>query len=270
MPLVPIVPNLRSELHRQYQAYGGFSFAFEPYIETGLIKVIDTELAQSAMQMIDPLTFGETLAEIPKLIVVSSSDEFMMMDWSNIWRDSFTGESHLLILPNAEHTMATNLLGVLSGVTTFIKSINSGHTTQDRPQFDYTYNNSTGELQVKIPPGVEVESVYLRHSETLSSVRRDFRFLRQANNNSEPCTFPWFKLPFGLNLLGGDCVQLAWWHGQELQSSTDEPGLYTAVPPEPSDGKWTGYYIEVYFKSDSEPGLFFLNNQFSFTTPGYV
>ena len=49
MPLVPIVPNLRSELQRQYRAYGGFSFAFAPYIETGLIKVIDTPLAESAM-----------------------------------------------------------------------------------------------------------------------------------------------------------------------------------------------------------------------------
>lgn len=101
--------------------------------------------------MIDPLTFNDTLAKIPKLIVVSSSDEFMMMDWSNIWRDNFTGESHLLILPNAEHSMATNILGVLSSVSTFIKSINTGHTSEQRAHFDYSYDNSTGELSVKIP-----------------------------------------------------------------------------------------------------------------------
>lgn len=210
--------------------------------------------------MIDPLTFNDTLAEIPKLIVVSSSDEFMMMDWSNIWRDQFTGESHLTILPNAEHTMATNILGVLSSVSTFIKSIVGGHTTQQRPYIDYKYDNTTGKLEVQIPNGFEVESVYFRHSQTLSTIRRDFRFLRQANNNTEPCTFPWFKLPFGLNLLGGDCVQLAWWSSQELHSSETTPGLYSFVPPEPKEGHWTGYYIEVYFKSDSEPGLFFLNN----------
>lgn len=103
------------------------------------------------MKMIDPLTFNETLSKIPKLIVVSSSDEFMMMDWSNIWRDSFSGETHMLILPNAEHTMATNLLGVLSSVSTFIKSIVSGHTSSQRPHFDYSYDNHTGKLEVTIP-----------------------------------------------------------------------------------------------------------------------
>lgn len=81
------------------------------------------------MQMIDPLTFNDTLSEIPKLLVVSSSDEFMMMDWTNIWGDQFTGETHVIILPNAEHTMATNILGMISSVTTFIKSIFHGHTT---------------------------------------------------------------------------------------------------------------------------------------------
>lgn len=110
-------------------AYGGFSFAFQPYMDADLIKVIDSDLAKQGMAMIDPLTFGKQLSKIPKMIVVSSSDEFMMMDWSNIWYDQFTGETHFLIAPNAEHTMATNILGVLSSVATMIKSIVLGHST---------------------------------------------------------------------------------------------------------------------------------------------
>ena len=304
MPLVPIVPDLRAELHRQYQAYGGFSFAFEPYIQAGLIKVIDTPLAKSAMQMIDPLTFNDTLSQIPKLIVVSSSDEFMMMDWSNIWGDKFSGESHLLILPNAEHTMATNLPGVLSSVTTFIKSIVSGHTSEQRPRFEYQYCNETGQLNVTIPDNFDVDSVYFRTGKTISMLSRDFRFLRQANNNTEPCTAPWFKLPFGWNLLGGDCVQLEPWIGTKLEENPEIPGLYTAKPPHVHRGHWVGYYIEVYFKGDtpstspssdlvstlvsvslsifsilldnllllesSPSALPFLRTQFSFSTPGFV
>lgn len=175
-------------------------------MDAGLIEVIDTPLARDGLATIDPLTFGDTLSKIPKLVVVSSSDEFMMMDWSSIWYDRFVGESHLLIAPNAEHTLATNLLGVLSSVTTMIKSINSGHTTEQRPYVNYTYDNSTGALAIKVPTQFQVEGVYLRHAETMSTVRRDFRFLRQANNGTEPCTWPWVKLPFGINLLGGDCL----------------------------------------------------------------
>jgi PhoPQ-activated pathogenicity-related protein len=29
--------------------------------------------------------YGERLARIPKAVVLSSDDEFMMMDWSNLW-----------------------------------------------------------------------------------------------------------------------------------------------------------------------------------------
>lgn len=60
------------------------------------------------------------------------------------------------------------------------------------------------------------------------------------------------------------------WKGEKLKELPGKPGEYKVTPPEPKKGRWTGYYIEVYFKSDSESRLFFLNNQFSFTTPGFV
>jgi len=42
-PLVPIMPNLREELHRMWTAYQGFSFAFQPYMDTDLIKNLDED-----------------------------------------------------------------------------------------------------------------------------------------------------------------------------------------------------------------------------------
>ena len=75
----------------------------------------------------------------------------MMMEWSQIWYDKFEGEKHLMITPNAEHFLFTNVPGAMSAATTFIKSIQSGHISEERPQFDYTYNNETGELNVTIP-----------------------------------------------------------------------------------------------------------------------
>jgi len=40
-------------------------------------------------------------------------------------------------------------------------------------------------------------------------------------------------------------------------------GVYTVAPPEPKTGHWTGYYVEVFFKSA-------LKSDFLFTTPGYT
>lgn len=45
LPLVPIVPDLRANLHRMWRAYGGFSFAFQPYMDTETIKYIDKPVA---------------------------------------------------------------------------------------------------------------------------------------------------------------------------------------------------------------------------------
>jgi len=129
------------------------------------------------LKLIDPLSFSDNLAKVPKHITLASSDEFMMMDWSNIWYDKLPGESHIAIIPDAEHALVTNIRGVLSAICAMMKSIASGKT--DRPNFTYSLNNETGELTVQIDPTkYKVNSIYLRHAETHSTERRDFRFLR--------------------------------------------------------------------------------------------
>ena len=35
----------------------------------------------------DPINYFDLLTDIPKYIVVSSNDEFMSMDWTNIYYD---------------------------------------------------------------------------------------------------------------------------------------------------------------------------------------
>jgi PhoPQ-activated pathogenicity-related protein len=43
VPMVPIVPMLNKDLHRQWMAYDGFSFAFQDYMDAGLIDKIDED-----------------------------------------------------------------------------------------------------------------------------------------------------------------------------------------------------------------------------------
>ena len=45
-PLVPIVPSIVKDIHRMWQAYDGFTFAFKDYVDAGLTPLFDTEKLQ--------------------------------------------------------------------------------------------------------------------------------------------------------------------------------------------------------------------------------
>ena len=49
-PLVPIVPKLHEEIHRMYQAYGGYTFAFKDY-EDGLNLTAGETLKPEALNI---------------------------------------------------------------------------------------------------------------------------------------------------------------------------------------------------------------------------
>jgi len=113
----------------------------------------------------DPLSYNDRLESMPKFIAVTSDDEFMMFDWTNLYYDKLKGEKNLLIVPNAEHSMATGIVGVLSACGAFTRSIASNHTS--RPTYTYEFNKDNGMITVKIPKtGPKLLGVYLRHGET--------------------------------------------------------------------------------------------------------
>lgn len=66
-------------------------------------------------------------------------------------------------------------------------------------------------------------------------------------------------------LFGGNCLQPIVWKSLEL--SPDSSGkVYVATPPTPKHkGHWTGYYVELYFKSDTGHEAELLE-----TTPGFA
>jgi PhoPQ-activated pathogenicity-related protein len=150
-PLVPIVPNLRQEMHRQWQSYNGWTFAFADYIACNLTQKVDDPEFLPALEIIDPMYYLDRLARIPKVVVLSSNDEFMQFDWSNIWYDELKGEKHLLIVQNSEHSLSTAIPELLPALGTVIRSIAQGNDEASRPSFDYTYNNKTGAISVTIP-----------------------------------------------------------------------------------------------------------------------
>lgn len=145
IPLSPIVPNMREAFKWQWQSYNGFTYAVKDYLELGLMEHLDDPVFIEGLKTIDPAYFTDELARVPVLSIQATDDEFMMFDWSQIWYDSFQkGEVHLLIAPNAEHSLLTNFREVFSSMGTFIRSISEGRGRETRPKFSYTYDKKTG------------------------------------------------------------------------------------------------------------------------------
>jgi len=265
-PLVPIVPALRREIHRMYQAYGGFTFAFKDYQDgLNLTTHIDDPIMGRLLDIVDPINYKQRLARLPVYVVDSSDDEFMMMDWTNIWYDEMKAalpELHLLIAPNSEHSLATGVPEVVESLGAFVASLAAGEPIGGRPNFVHTQSNSTGEIVVKIDPGFKPTAVTLRYADTLQDKRRDFRWVRLASPEVGNCTLPDIALP--KPIFGANCLVPIVWKTQVLTPSRDT-GTYHAVAPAPKkEGHWVAYYIEMKFKTTHA------ETQYHITTPGYV
>jgi len=256
-PIVPIVPDLREVLHHMYQAYGGWTFAFSDYLDVNLTRYLDDPKFEDLLKFVDPVNYVDRLARLPKFVLVSSDDEFMMMEWTRFWWDKFSGEKHLMIANNAEHSMATGIVELIESLTDFVKSV---FTKGMRPTFTWDLDLQHGMITVRIPPTTTHGKVVLRHAHTLSLKRQDFRWAALPSHTSETgnatCPFPEIG-PFD-----DLCVQPIVWIGTTLNAS--EPGVYQATVPRPIFG-WTGAYAEVYFPSDTG-----LKEEYQFTTAGMV
>ena len=269
-PVVPIVPNLHHSVHLQRQSLGAFTFAFRDYLDAGTIQDFDTPQFDEILKLVDPSNYKSRLASIPKMAIVSSDDEFMQLDWTEHgWLD-LPGETKLLVVPNSEHSMATGLPEVVTTLSSFVASVAADHHTTtaveeskvERPAFTFTSNNVTGEITVTLTKGAKPSEVYLRHAQTLSDKRRDFRWVRLANETTSPCKLPGVPLKKKVEG-GGNCLQPILWHKTKLKP--DGSGVsYAAMPPKPSKaGHYVGYYIELIYPKDEAGTL-------QISTPGYV
>ena len=201
-------------------------------------------------------------------MVVSSNDEFMMMEWTSLWWEKMAGEKYLLVNPNTEHSTLTNIPKTMNTVSWFVDRIKYNRT--EIHSFDSQFDDETATIQVQMHEGaVKPFEVALRHTETLSSKKRDFRWVGVTDENGN-CEFPAFKVPTKEGL----CVQPMFWEkdaSHELGS-----GKYKATVPSPRvEGHWKGAFAEVIFPFHHPSGHWLVDfivnpNEFSLTSPGFV
>lgn len=159
----------------------------------------------------DPLSYPDRMAKIPKMVFVASNDEFMMFEWTNFWWKNMTGEKYLLVNANTEHTELTGIAKALNGISWFINHVRKNES--EVHQFDSSFDYETGELKVTVAENsVKPWEVRLRTAETLTDKRRDFRWmiLGDKENPENPCPFPLIKMPKDHH---GDplCIQPIFW-----------------------------------------------------------
>jgi len=235
-----------------YRSYGGWSFAFQDYLDVNLTRYLDDPRFSNMMKILDPMYFPDRLAHLPKIVSVSSDDEFMMMEWTRLWQQMIPGETHLMIANNAEHSMATGIFELIANLANFVSSVSLNGT---RPSFTWDLDFTAGAITVIIPSNVKHGKVVLRHAHTLHTNRRDFRWASYPEDGK--CPFPEIgpvKNKF--------CVQPIIWTGTTLDPV--DANVYRATLTKPHSG-WLGAYVEVYFPSDTG-----LKNEYQLTTAGMV
>ncbi len=229
-PIVMDELNFVKNIHHHYRAYGGWTFALSDYYVMNFTSHIDDPNTQTMMDIIDPISYIDRYVGMPKLVCDAGGDEFFLPDDWTFWWDQMPEPKHSIMVPNAEHSMATGILELLPAVATFF----SGVLNKDSiPQVNWTIDDVTGEITVKVSE--EPLQAHLWYAETCNTARRDFRLV----NIDDPCTC-------GL-AQQGVCINLkVLWLAEPLGASA--PLTFTALRPAPVDGRWTAFFIDVQFK----------------------
>eukprot|EP01112_Ceratiomyxa_fruticulosa_P011099 TRINITY_DN2987_c0_g1_i1.p1 TRINITY_DN2987_c0_g1~~TRINITY_DN2987_c0_g1_i1.p1 ORF type:complete len:496 (+),score=111.08 TRINITY_DN2987_c0_g1_i1:188-1675(+) len=249
MPILNMIPNL----NHQWQLLGEWSFALDDYLALGLMGYLNNPLFAQMTAIIDPFVYINRLT-MPKYVICSTGDEFFPPDSTHYFWNNMLGESHLRMVPNAEHSLAGHQMDLALGIETFYRMVING---QPRPTvawgIEYYKNNSA-----TIWATTEYDPAYVKVwvADTLSHTMRDFRLLT--------CGSP-------------SCFQLIPWIPKDLTATTaplkiggsiiggNGNNTYTAFVEPPYQG-WRGFMIELAFAEYNPPQEY----EFKVTSEVYV
>ena len=149
-PIVMDLLNFEAGLLHMFRSYGNWTFAFEPYWKENITQAIvgNPDGLKALGVVLDPLNYKEWL-RVPKLVVDATGDEFFMPDddwfWWKDMSDGSAGEIYRLMVDNAEHSFATGVYELVTGVAPFYQSILRG---TPRPKFYWTLNHDEGTIDL--------------------------------------------------------------------------------------------------------------------------
>jgi PhoPQ-activated pathogenicity-related protein len=260
MAIAPIVldaVNFVKVMHHQFQSYGGWSYALSDYYEMNITARLDDPNMLKLQEVEDPYWYFDRLT-MPKLVINAVGDEFQQPDDWLYWLNDLPEPKRFLMIPNAEHSLATGILEAVPVMGTWML-----HLLKNKPvpSIKWSISETNGDINVALDPTVgDALHVNLWYAQSCSAFqRRDFRLLTIDN----PCTC-------GLTV-DGYCANLkVLWSQMRLQPEVPGGFRYIGhVDPPTEKGQWVASFIDVTYKEDNET-LGRPAGGLPFTKPGHL
>lgn len=261
MVIVPIVldaVNFVKVMHHQFQSYGGWAYALEDYYHMNITSRFDEPNMETLQTHVDPYWYFDRLT-MPKLIVNAVGDEFQQPDDTHYWWNDLPEPKHFMMIPNAEHSLATGIFEAVPVIGTFILHHLKGMPV---PKMKWEISNTTGDIKLTLDPRDEKPlHVNLWQAQTCTKTpRRDFRFLTA----DDPCECGVGK--------DGNCLNLkVWWKQTKLEPEKKGGFTYRShVDPPVDKNVWTASFIDVTYRQNKEELTFGPHGGFPYTKPGHL
>jgi len=243
VPIVLDAINFVTVEHHQFRSYGGWSFALSDYTALNLTMRFDDPNMLLLQQNVDPFFYKERLT-MPKLVINAALDEFQQPDDTHYWWSQMPEPKHFLLVPNAEHSLATGIQTVVPAVNAWAQSLLAGEKI---PDLTWTISEETGEIVATVSQRdaiIHEAKMWYGYSCGQNSwdgdkKRRDFR----VANLDYPCTCGIYA--------EGTCANLKSVLRQQVLNVTTHAATgkrtISASMPAPTDGTWVNFLIEVKF-----------------------
>ncbi|XP_061469346.1 autocrine proliferation repressor protein A-like [Rhineura floridana] len=239
-PIVFDLLNIIKNLHHQYRAYCGWTYAMWAIDDLKITHKLDTPQLQKLTSYVDPLAYNDRYLNKPKYLIIVTGDEFFPLDDSHSFFHQLAGEKYFWAIPNSDHLVTLDpgtRISIAKSLTTFFVSTML-NLKMPNISWKKTETNATGTIYLYTDQEPSAAKCFFAN--TLGSKRRDFRLFMGPSSPGLLQDVFWF--PCGVEKV--------------------ETGVYKAELEKPLTG-WKGFLIEVTFPG---PG----NNDYVFTSEVHI
>jgi PhoPQ-activated pathogenicity-related protein len=248
MAIVPIVLdaiNFVTVEHHQYKSYNGWSYALEDYWHMNITGRFDDPNMLTLSQIEDPYYYFDRLT-MPKMVVNAVGDEFQQPDDTHYWWDDLPEPKHFLMIPNAEHSLATGILEAVPAIGTWMEYL---LTKKNVPKFTWELDQKVGTITVELEDNGVDEPLQVRkyYANTCAgNPRRDFRFINiDQGAKCLACGFPADDYCFNSATL---------WKFEVVHPVVPGGKKYVVHHDVPTDGTWAAFFVDVVYKKTKDLG----------------
>ena len=241
VPIVLDAVNFVTVEHHQFKSYKGWSFALQDYYDMNITARFDSDNMKKLSEIEDPYYYFDRLT-MPKMVVNAVGDEFQQPDDTHYWWKDLPEPKHFLMVPNAEHSLATGIFEAVPAIGAWILTL-----LQEKPVPEMTWNidPNNGDITLRLGDKSGDEPLHVRKywAQTCpNSPRRDFRFI----NIDNPCTCG-VQVPDDTT---PECINTqVFWNYETLRPTRIGGHEYVAHHDAPADGQWAAFFIDVTYKN---------------------